>query len=96
MFATIVRNPDMSLPNARRTEPKLTTFKKSYKRKALKEIWDSKNESEEEVDTAHVCFIVNENTPMVTSESHLDECELFMDELGDIRVKRYEQNTKMC
>ena len=38
---------------------------------------------EEEVDTAHVCFMANENTPKVTFKSYLDECELSIDELGE-------------
>ena len=38
---------------------KLITFKKPYKKKALQAIWDSENESEEEVDTAHVYFMAN-------------------------------------
>ena len=36
----------------------------------------------EEVDMANVCFIANENTPKITSESSLEECELFIDKLG--------------
>jgi len=40
---------------------KPTTFKKTYKKKALMETWDSESESEEEVDTTHVCFMTNEN-----------------------------------
>ena len=58
------------------------TFKKPYKKKDLKATWDSKSESKEELDTAHLCFMANENTPKVTSESHLDECELSMNKLG--------------
>ena len=77
-------------------EAKSKTFKKLYKKKTLRASWDSKSESEEEVDTAHVCFMAKDNTTKITSESHLDECKLSMDELGDIRVKGYEQNTKMC
>ena len=49
--------------------------------KGLKGTWDSNSESKEEVDMAHVCFMADENTPKVTSESHLDEYELSMDEL---------------
>jgi len=33
--------------------------------------------------TANVYFMANDNTPKVTSESSLDECELTMDELGE-------------
>ena len=63
------------------TKGKPITSKKPYKNKAMKATWDSKSESKEEVDMAHVCFMTNENTPKVTSESSLDECELSMDEL---------------
>jgi len=38
---------------------KPSTTKKPYKKKALKATWDSENESEEEVDTANVCFMAN-------------------------------------
>ena len=73
----------MSLPNAQRNKAKSTTFKKPYKKKSLKATWDSESKSKEEVDTAHVCFMTNENTLKVTSESYRDECELSMDELGE-------------
>jgi len=49
----------------------------------LKVTWDSKSESEEEVDKTHVCFMANENTFKLTSESSLEEFELSMDELGE-------------
>ena len=62
---------------------KLTNFKKPYQKKDLKTTWNLESESEEEVDTAHVCFMANENTPKVTFESYLDECELSMDELDE-------------
>ena len=62
---------------------KLTTSKKSSKRKALKATCDSESDSEEEVDTTNVYFMANENTPKIISESSLDKCELFMDELGE-------------
>ena len=65
------------------TKSKAFTSKKPYKKKALKAIWDLKSESEEEVDTANVCFIANDNTPKVTFEPSLDDCELIMDELGE-------------
>ena len=35
---------------------------------------------------ANVCFMVNDNTPKVTSELSLDDCDL-MDELGDAFVE---------
>ena len=31
-----------------------------------------------------MCFMANENTPKVTSESYLDDCELTMNELGEV------------
>ena len=36
---------------------KPSTSKKTYKKKALKATWDSESESEEEVDTANMCFM---------------------------------------
>ena len=58
---------------------------KTLQKKALKAIWDSESETVEEVDTAHVCFIANDNTPKVTSEPSLDDCKLtIMDKLGEI------------
>ena len=62
---------------------KPSTSKKPYKEKALKATWDSESEIDEEVDTAHACFMTNDNTPKVTSEPLLDNCELTMDELGE-------------
>ena len=38
------------------------------KKKALKATWDSENEFEKEVDTANMCFMVNDTPPKVTSE----------------------------
>ena len=35
------------------------------------------------MDMANVCFMANENTPKVTPESTIDECELSMNELGE-------------
>ena len=71
------------IKNKPSTSNKPSTLKKPYKKKALKATWDSKSESKEEVDTANVCFMANDNTPKVTSEPSLDECELSMDELGE-------------
>ena len=65
------------------TKDKPTISKNPYKKMALKATWDSENKFEEETDTVNVCFMANENTPKVTSESSLDECELSMDELGE-------------
>ena len=56
-------------------------FKKPYKKKALKATWVSESESDEEVDTANVCFMTNESTSKVTPNTSFD-CELSMDELG--------------
>ena len=63
------------------TKNKPLTSKKPYKKKALKVTWDSESETEEEVDTSHVCFMANDNTHNVTLEPSLDEYELTMDEL---------------
>ena len=45
-------------------------------KKTFKATWDSESESEEEVDTTKVCFMANDNTPKVTSEPSLDNCDL--------------------
>ena len=50
---------------------------------ALKATWNSESETDEEVNTTHVCFMTNDNTSKVTSEPSLDDCELKMDELGE-------------
>ena len=65
------------------TKSKPSTSKKPDKKKALKATWDSKSKIDEEVDTAHVCFMANDNTPKVTSEPSLDDCELTMNEFGE-------------
>ena len=44
-------------------------------KKALKATWDSESESEEEVDTANMYFMANDNTPKVISEPFLDDCD---------------------
>jgi len=31
-----------------------------------------------------MCLMANDNTPKVTSEQSLDDCELTMDELGEV------------
>ena len=62
---------------------KPSTSKKPYKKKALKATWDSKSESDKEVDMAHMCFMTNENTNKVIPESSIEDCELSMDELGE-------------
>ena len=43
---------------------------KPVEKKAYKATWDSESESEDEVDTANMCFMAN--TPKVTPQ-HLDE-----------------------
>jgi len=83
IFCYNCRKPEYVIAECLENKAKPTTFKKLYKKKALKARWDLESEFEEELDTAHVCFMVNENTSKVTSESHLDECELSMDELGE-------------
>jgi len=42
-----------------------------------------KSETDEEVDMTLVCFMANDNTPKVTSETSLDDCYLTMDELSE-------------
>jgi len=98
------RKPGHVIADCPDTKSKLSISKKSYKMKALKATWDSKSDSEEEVDMANVYFMANENTPKVTSESYLDDCELSMDELGetfeelfnnyDFLKKKYFENEK--
>ena len=73
-----------------KNKAKPTTFKKPYKKKALKATWDSESKFEEEVDTAHVCFMVNENTPKVASESYLDKCELSMNKAFEELSNNYD------
>ena len=77
------RKPGHMVLNCPETKSKQSTSKKPYKKKALKATWDSKSETDEEVDMAHVCFMANGNTPKVISEPSLDDCELTMDELGE-------------
>jgi len=73
------RKPEHVIIDCPENKAKPKTIKKLYKKKVLKAIWDSESEYKKDVDTAHVFFMANENTPKVTSESHLDECELSMD-----------------
>ena len=40
-------------------------------------------EWDKEVDTTHVCFMANDNTPKVTFEPSLDDNELTIDKLGE-------------
>ena len=61
---------------------KPSTSKKPHKKKALKATWDSESESEEDVDTANMCFMANEGTSKVTPSTSFDN-ELSMDEIGE-------------
>ena len=66
------------------TKSKPSTYRKPYKKKALKATWDPESESKEKLDTTNVCFMANENTSKVTSEFSLEECKLStMDELRE-------------
>ena len=56
---------------------------KSPTEKTLKATWHSESESDEEVDTANVYFMANDNTPKVTFEPSLDDYELTIEELGE-------------
>jgi len=80
----------LQLPKSRTCHYRLPGYKEqtlylqeALQKKALKDTWDSESESEEEVNTANVCFLANENTTKVTSESSLKECELSMDKLDE-------------
>ena len=66
-----------------KNKSKPSTSKRSYKKKALKTTWDSESESDEEVNTAHMCFMANKNTNKVIPKSSIEDCELSMDELGE-------------
>jgi len=70
-------------------QSKAHNLKKPYKKKVLKATWDLKSESKEEVDTAHVCFVANENTSKITFEFYLDECELSMEALVEAFEELY-------
>jgi len=74
------------------------------KKKALAATWDdSESESEEEIDTANMCFMVQgEDTTKVCLENSIDDDELTMDELAQFFEElqhRYEisqsQNKKL-
>ena len=75
------RKPGHIVAECPRNKGKPSTSEKPYKKKALKATWDSESESDKEVDTAHMCFMANDNTNKVTPESSIDDCELSMDEL---------------
>ena len=72
-------------PNIKNKPSSSNKPKKPFKKKDLKATWNSESESEE-VDTTNVCFMVNDNTPKVTSEPSLDDCDLTMNELEDAFV----------
>jgi len=61
-----------------------TTSRKIQKKKAMVATWDdSETESEEEIDTAHVCFMANrEEISKLTLDTSLDDDELTMNELA--------------
>ena len=50
------RKPGHIIAECPKIKRKPSISKKPYKKKALKETWDSESESEEEVNTIHVCF----------------------------------------
>ena len=58
-------------------------FQEALQKESLEATWDSESEFEEEVESTHVYFMANENTPKVTYETTLDDSELSMDELGE-------------
>ena len=61
-----------------------TTSKNVHKKKAMVATWDdSEKDSEEKIDTAHVCFMANrEETLMVNLETSLEDNNLTMDKLA--------------
>ena len=63
---------------------KASTSKKTFKKKAMKATWDdSESDSEENVDSANVCFMAQgETSSKVISEPTLDDSKLTLDELG--------------
>ena len=66
-----------------RNQKQAIYLKEALQKEDCQATWNSESESEKEVDRAHVCFMANNNTPKVTSEPSLDDCELTMDELGE-------------
>jgi len=67
--------------------PQANTSKKVHKKKkAIVAMWDdSKTEFEEEIDTAHVCFMANrEETSKVNLKISLNDDDLTMDELAQV------------
>ena len=63
---------------------KATSSKQQQKKKALKASWgDSESESDEEVDTANVCFMAHGDDPTkISLETTLDHDELTMEEIA--------------
>ena len=75
------RKPGHIVVECPKNKGKPSTSKKSYKKKALKATWDSESESDEEIDTAHMCFMANESTSKVTPVTSIKDCE--SSELGE-------------
>jgi len=76
------RKPGHIVAECPENKSKPSISKKPYKKKALKATWDSESESDEEVDTANMCFMANESTSKVTPDTSI-YCELSIDELGE-------------
>ena len=76
------RKPGHIVAECPENKSKPSTSRKSYKKKALKATWDLESESDEEVDTANMCFMANESTSKVTPDTSID-CELSIDEIGE-------------
>ena len=70
--------------DCQKIKSKSSTSKKPYKKKALRETWDSENESEEDVDMVNMCFMANDNnTTKVFLKTTLDDSDLSIDKLGE-------------
>ena len=57
------RTPGHVIAECLENKNKSFTSKKPYKKKDLIATWDTESESEEDVDTANMCFMANENIP---------------------------------
>ena len=71
------RKPEHIMADCPEFKKKMTSSfkpKRPDEKKAYKATWDSKSESEDEVDTANMCFMTN--TPKVTPQPLDDEDEL--------------------
>ena len=51
------RKPGHIVAECPKNKDKPSTSKKPYKKKALKTTWDSESESDEEIDTVHMCLM---------------------------------------